>query len=80
VKTHLSKFQIGKQGLTEGVIESLNNTLKNHKQVRISVPKSFCRDREELKKLARELTKKLLARCDHKLIGYTIILIKKSKK
>jgi RNA-binding protein YhbY len=71
----LAKFQIGKNGLTEGVLESLQMALKHHKQVRISVLKSACRDRKELTKMAEELASKLPVK-NHRIIGYTIILIK----
>ncbi|MFH1290345.1 MAG: YhbY family RNA-binding protein [Nanoarchaeota archaeon] len=71
----LAKFQIGKNGLTDGTIESLSLALKYHKQVRISVLKSACRNREELKKIAEELQEKLPIK-NHRVIGYTIILIK----
>ncbi|MBU0907128.1 MAG: YhbY family RNA-binding protein [Nanoarchaeota archaeon] len=71
----LAKFQIGKNGLTEGVLDSLGLALKHHRQVRVSVLKSACRDREELKKIALQLTEKLPVK-NHKIIGYTIILIK----
>lgn len=70
-----AKFQIGKNGLTPGVVESLTNALKHHKQVRVSVLKSACRDREELEKIAEELVEKLPIK-NHRIIGYTIILIK----
>jgi len=71
----LATFQIGKNGLTDGVIESLSLALKHHKQVRISVLKSACRDRDELKKIALKLREKLPVK-NHRIIGYTIILIK----
>ena len=71
----LSKFQIGKNGLTEGVLQSLSQDLKYHKQVRISVLKSACRDREELRKIADKLKEKLPVK-NCRIIGYTIILIK----
>lgn len=72
----LAKFQLGKQGLTSGVIEALESTLKNHKQIRISVLKSCCRNREELEKIAEEIKSKLKTNCNYRIIGYTIILIK----
>lgn len=71
----LSKFQIGKNGLTDGVLQSLAQDLKHHKQVRISVLKSACRNREELNKMAIQLREKLPVK-NHRIIGYTIILIK----
>ena len=71
----LATFQIGKNGLTDGVLESLQLALKHHKQVRISILKSACRDREELNKMAQTLRGKLPVK-NHRIIGYTIILIK----
>ncbi|MFH1802686.1 MAG: YhbY family RNA-binding protein [archaeon] len=71
----LAKFQIGKNGLTDGTLESLQLALKHHKQVRISILKSACRNREELEKMAKELREKLPVK-NHRVIGYTIILIK----
>lgn len=71
-----AKFQIGKNGLTEGTIESLNNVFKTHKQVRVSVLKSCCRDRAQLEEIAKELIKKIPVKLNARIIGYTIILIK----
>jgi RNA-binding protein YhbY len=71
----LSKFQIGKNGLTEGVLQSISQDLKHHKQVRISVLKSACRDRNELEKMATKIKENLPIK-NYKIIGYTIILIK----
>lgn len=76
----LAKFQIGKNGITETVMESLVLAMKNHKQVRVSVLKSFCRDREELKTLAKEIESKLPFKLKVRIIGYTIILVKLSNK
>ncbi|MBS3077414.1 YhbY family RNA-binding protein [Candidatus Pacearchaeota archaeon] len=71
----LSKFQIGKNGLTEGVLQSLSQDLKYHKQVRVSVLKSACRNREELSKMAVKLKESLPVK-NYRILGYTIILIK----
>ena len=71
-----AKFQIGKQGVTDGVIESLNNAMKSHRQVRISVLKSATRNREELKQIAENLKQKIKYRFSCRIIGYTIIMIK----
>lgn len=75
-----AKMQIGKNGITSGLIESMTNALKNHRQVRISVLKSCCRDREELKKLADELKAQVKQKCACRIIGYTIIIVKLSKR
>jgi len=71
-----SKFQIGKSGITLGVIQAINNSLKKHKRVRISVLKSATRDRIKLKSLAEEIKLKTEKETKYRIIGYTIILIK----
>lgn len=73
---NLAKFQLGKNGITEGVVESLTNSFKHHKQVRVSVLKSLCRDQKELKELAEDLASKIPHKLAVRTIGYTIILIK----
>jgi len=73
------KFQIGKSGVTEGVIDSLTLCFKTHKSVRISVLKSAERDREKIKKIADELCSKLPGNYKYTIVGFTIILRKSSK-
>ena len=75
----ITKFQIGKFGITPGVIESLELALKNHRQVRISALKSSGRNRDSMNKMGEDIVSKLKEKCDYKIIGFTIILIKKSK-
>ena len=72
----VAKFQIGKQGLTAGIVEALNNSLKTHKQIRVSILKSCCRDKSEIQKLVDELQEKLAAKCSFRIIGFTIIINK----
>lgn len=77
MKSYESKFQIGKSGLTDGVVESIKNNLKTHRQIRISVLKSATRDKEEVKKMADGLVLKLKPlKIGYKILGYTIILIR----
>ncbi|MDO8509424.1 MAG: YhbY family RNA-binding protein [Nanoarchaeota archaeon] len=75
-----SRFQIGKNGLTEGVIDSLNLSLKTHDQIRISVLKSSERDKQKVLEMANEIVKKINYHCNYKIIGFTIILKKRSSK
>jgi RNA-binding protein YhbY len=72
------KFQIGKNGITAGTIEGLNNALKTHKNIRISVFKSAGRDRESIQEMAKSLQEKLLYPSVFKIIGFTIVLRRKS--
>jgi RNA-binding protein YhbY len=75
----VAKFQIGKQGITEGTIVSLDNALKNHHQVRISVLKSAGHDRSKMPAFVEELKQRLPVTCSYRVIGFTIILNKLGK-
>jgi len=76
MKNPTAKFQIGKQGLTQGVIEALNLAMKTHHQLRISVLKSAERDREKIKILAEQIQSKIKQKTTIKIIGFTLILNK----
>ena len=80
MKPFLAKFKIGKQGLTKEVIQALILAFKNRKQVRVYLLKSATRDREEKIQIAEQIKKQFSFHCDYKIIGYTIVLIKKSVK
>ena len=83
MKSIISKFQIGKQGLTTGVIESLKNDLKSHKQVRVSILKSAEKERTDVNAVAKEIDDSLTPfyKLAIRKIGYTIIITKlKDKK
>ncbi len=75
-----SRFQIGKNGLTQGVIDSLNLGLKTHDQIRISCLKSLERNKQNLIQMATEIANKVNYHCKYKIIGFTIILRKRSSK
>lgn len=70
----LAKFQIGKFGITPGSIESLGSALKTHRQVRVSVLKSFGRNKSNMETIAKEITSKLKQKCNYRIIGFTIII------
>lgn len=76
----ITKFQIGKFGITTGVIDSIELALKHHKQIRISALKSSGRNRDNMKKMGEEIVTKLKEKCDFRTIGFTIILIKRAEK
>ncbi len=77
-----SKLQLGKQGLTENFIESLRKTFKNRELVRISLLKSYSRDREKLRDTADKLCEQLsdIGNFKQAIIGFTIILKKRRLK
>lgn len=71
--------QIGKNGVTDNFIETLKTYFKNYNSVRISVLKSGTRDREEFKKMAEEIPKKLGENFSSRTIGFTIIIKRHGK-
>ena len=72
----ISQVQLGKQGVTENFIHTLESHFKKHDIVKISVLKSCCRDREELKEMANKMVNSLGKNYTSKIIGYTIIVRK----
>ena len=74
------KFQIGKNGVTRGIIESLDLIFKNRKHVRISVLKSGTRDRKKIKEIAEEISDKLDSNYKYKIIGFTIVMRRVASK
>ena len=58
---YTAQFQIGKNGITDGVITSLATAFKTHKVMRISCLKSSGRTKETIKSMAEELKEKLAA-------------------
>lgn len=75
----IGNLQLGKNKLTDNFIETLKNHFKNHEHVKISVLKSCCRDKAELRKICEELLDKLGKNYTAKTIGYTIA-VKKWRK
>lgn len=73
------KFQLGKAGLTEGTIASLQLAFKNHETVRISVLQSLAPTKDMVKQIADEIVAKLGPNYRRTLVGFTIIL-RKSKR
>ena len=72
----LIKLQIGKNGLTEGFIETVRHFFVRADSIRISVLKSGSRDKEEIKKWTATILEKLGKNFTAKIIGYTIVLRK----
>ena len=73
------KFQIGKSGVTEGTITSLNNAFKTHKSVRVSVLKSAAPSKDKIEELVAHLARRLSGSFSYKIIGFTIVLGKRKK-
>jgi RNA-binding protein YhbY len=72
-------IQIGKHGLTSGVIESLENAFKKHDIVKIHVLKSAGHTKENLKEIQDKLKTRLGNKYLLRIVGFTIF-IKKLRK
>ena len=80
MKSKLVGFEIGKKGLTENFIDTLEKTFKKHNLVKVSILKSATRDRGEARKIAQEICSELKKRekkdFTAKIIGYKIFIRK----
>jgi RNA-binding protein YhbY len=75
----VANIQLGKNSVTENFITTLKEHFKNYENVRISVLKSCCRDKAELRKISGEILEKLGNNFTARVIGYTIV-VKKWRK
>lgn len=72
----LRTIQLGKQGVTENFIESLKNQFNKCQTVKISVLRSCCRDKEELREITTNILEKLGKNFTARIIGYTVVVKK----
>jgi len=76
----IRQLQLGKKGLTKEFIETLKQHFEKTKILKISVLKSCCRDKKELKQIEQQILKSLGENYNSRIVGYTINLRKFSKK
>lgn len=79
-RPEIASAQIGKQGLTSGMIDLIENMFQNHELVKVAVLKTCTRDRDEIKKLAQDLCNELIKRFkkefNFRIVGFTIFMRK----
>ncbi len=68
--------QVGKNGVKEGLLETLKNAFKKHDSVKVSLLKSATRDRKEIEEIAGNLCKALGKHYTYNILGFTIFLKK----
>ena len=71
-----SSVQLGKQGVTENFIGTLEGHFQNHKVVKVSVLRNARKNKDDVKAYAEDIIKRLGGRYTYKTIGFTIILRK----
>lgn len=72
-------MQLGKQGVTENFIGTLESHFQNHRLVKVSVLSNARKNKDDVKKHAEEIIKRLGDHYNYKTIGFTIILRKWKK-
>lgn len=72
----LTQLQLGKKGITSNFIETLKSHFMKRQNVKISVLKSCCRNKEEIKQLSEKLLDALGKNYTSRIIGYTITIKK----
>ncbi|MEK6829414.1 MAG: YhbY family RNA-binding protein [Nanoarchaeota archaeon] len=73
---HESGVQLGKQGVTNNFVQTLEGHFQNHRIVKVSVLKNARKDKNDVKMHAEEIIKRLGDHYDYRMIGFTIILRK----
>ena len=77
----IKKFQIGKNGLTEGFVELLKNYFEKSDSdlIKVEILKSCCRDKAQAKEIGEKLLEGLGKKFTYKLVGY-VLAVKKWRK
>src|SRR3989344_286851 len=70
-------FQIGKNGLTQTGIEHLASAFGKRKVIKVQLLKSAVSDRKKIDEIAQKLIDKLPGKYNYRIIGFTIILMKR---
>jgi RNA-binding protein YhbY len=73
-------FQIGKNGLTQTGIDHLASAFKTRRVIKVQLLKSAISSREKIEQIAEELMEKLPGKYNYRIIGFTIILMKRSNR
>lgn len=77
-KSKQLSMQIGKQGITDNFIQTLQNAFKTHYTIRISALQSSGRDKDSIVKMADDMVSRLQGNFDYRILGFTIIMKKQS--
>tara|TARA_Y100000310_G_C20536638_1_gene741194 strand:- start:860 stop:1111 length:252 start_codon:yes stop_codon:yes gene_type:complete len=76
--TSQKEIQLGKKGLTSEFIQDIEKRLDKYRNavIKISVLKSARENKEDVKKYAEEIVKKLGSKYTYKILGFSIFLRK----
>ncbi len=71
-------LHIGKNGLTKEFIEHLDLVFKTRRTIKVQLLKSASEDRAKMEIVAKEIIAGLSDRYNYRIIGFTIILMKRT--
>jgi len=74
----VKKIQLGKRGITDNFIKTLQDHFKKYWTLKISVLKNS--DRKQIKEFSEEIIEKLEGTYKVRIIGFTIVLKRQKKK
>ena len=80
MKSNILAFQIGKNGLTKTSIEHLASAFKTRRLIKVQLLRSAVSSREKIVEIAETLIKELPGKYYYRVIGFTIILMKRSNR
>ena len=71
-------LHIGKNGLTKEFIEHLSSVFETRRIIKVQLLKSASENRAQMEKVAGEIIAGLPGKYNYRIIGFTIILMKRS--
>ena len=80
MKSDTLAFQIGKNGLTKTSIAHLASAFKTRRVIKVQLLKSAASSREKIDEIAETLIAELPGKYNYRVIGFTIILMKRSAR
>jgi len=72
----IGQVQLGKQGVTDNFIDTLQDHFKNHENVKVSVLKSAGHDKKKVKEFSDQILDLLGKNYTSRIVGFTISLKK----
>jgi len=79
MKSLQATIQIGKNGLTSGIVETIKKAFKNRGSVKIHLLKSAGHDREKVKEIAEKIQQELGKKYAYRILGFSIFFRKLKK-
>ena len=72
----ISTINVGKNGISDNLIEAIKSHFKKHKNVKVVFLKSFSRDKKKIKKEAEKILDLLGKNYTYRILGFTLFLKK----